>query len=160
MAARSATATVKVPKIAGLRVPLGSCLVLHKAERTFWEKSTILHAAAFREPLAVPPLRYSRHYYDLAMMAEDEPTRAAALGDLDLLRSVAEFKQKFYFCAGARYDLAKPGTFRLLPPAHAQKSLAEDYGEMQVMLFGDVPAFDKILDKLGRLEKAINRMVP
>ena len=131
-----------------------------KAERTFWEKATILHAEAFREPPAVPPVRYSRHYYDLAMMAEDEPTRAAALGDLDLLRSVVEFKKKFYPRSGARYDLAKSGTFRLLPPAHARKSLAEDYEEMQVMLFGDAPAFDEILDKLGHLEQAINRMKP
>lgn len=131
-----------------------------KAERTFWEKATILHAEAFREPPAVPPVRYSRHYYDLAMMAEHEPTRAAALGDLDLLRSVVEFKKKFYFRAGARYDLAKPGTFRLLPPAHARESLAEDYEEMQVMLFGEAPAFDEILDKLGQLERAINQMEP
>ena len=131
-----------------------------KAERTFWEKATILHAEAFREPPAVPPVRYSRHYYDLAMMAEDKPTRAAALGDPELLHSVVEFKKKFYARAGARYDLAKPGTFRLLPPAHARESLVEDYENMQVMLFGDSPAFDEILDKLGRLEQAINQMEP
>lgn len=131
-----------------------------KAERTFWEKATILHAEAFREPPAIFPARYSRHYYDLAMMAEDEPTRAAALGDLDLLRSVVEFKKKFYFRAGACYDLAKPGTFRLLPPAHGRESLAEDYEKMQVMLFGAAPTFDEILDRLGQLEQAINRMEP
>ena len=73
---------------------------------------------------------------------------------------MVEFKKKFYFRAGARYDLAKPGTFRLLPPAHARESLAEDYEEMQVMLFGEAPAFDEILDKLGQLERAINQMEP
>jgi hypothetical protein len=119
-----------------------------KAERTFWEKATILHAEAFREPPAISPARYSRHYYDLAMMAEHAPTRAAALRDLDLLHSVVEFKKKFYPRAGARYDLAKPGTFRLLPPAHGRESLAEDYEKMQVMLFGDAPAFGEILEQI------------
>ncbi len=66
--------------------------------------------------------------------------------------------KKFYARAGARYDLAKPGTFRLLPPAHTRESLAEDYENMQVMLFGDSPAFDEILANLGRLEHAINRI--
>ena len=86
--------------------------------------------------------------------------RTAALGDLDLLHSVVEFKKKFYARAGARYDLAKPGTFRLLPPTHARESLAEDYDEMQIMLFGDAPAFDEILARLGQLEQAINRIEP
>lgn len=37
------------------------------AERTFWEKATILHQEAHR--ITAPPPRYSRHYYDLFMMA-------------------------------------------------------------------------------------------
>lgn len=131
-----------------------------KAERTFWEKATILHAEAFRDPPAVSPIRYSRHYYDLAMMASDKTTRDVALGDRELLRSVVEFKMKFYSRAGARYDLATPGTFRLLPPAHGRKSLAGDYEQMQVMLFGEAPSFDEILDKLGTLEQAINQLEP
>jgi hypothetical protein len=40
-----------------------------QAERTFWEKATILHQEAHRPEDSPQPLRYSRHYYDLAMMA-------------------------------------------------------------------------------------------
>jgi hypothetical protein len=39
------------------------------AERTFWEKATILHHEANRPESSTQPQRYSRHYYDLAMMA-------------------------------------------------------------------------------------------
>lgn len=40
-----------------------------KAERTFWEKATILHHEAHRPEGNAQPPRYSRHYYDLAKMA-------------------------------------------------------------------------------------------
>ena len=33
--------------------------------RTFWEKVTILHKNAHRDPEKPHPLRYSRHYYDV-----------------------------------------------------------------------------------------------
>ena len=40
------------------------------AKRTFWEKTTILHAEYHRPAEKALPDRYSRHYYDVAMMAE------------------------------------------------------------------------------------------
>ncbi len=129
-----------------------------KAERTFWEKATILHAEAFRPENKAHPARYSRHYYDLAMMADDMPTKNAALGDLELLHSVSDFKTKFYPASWANYDLAKPGTFKLLPPNHNFKSIAEDYKQMQVMFYGEVPAFDYLMEILQSLEVEINEM--
>ena len=41
-----------------------------KAERTFWEKATILHHEVHRPEGNHQPKRYSRHYSDLAKMAE------------------------------------------------------------------------------------------
>ena len=49
------------------------------------------------------PTRYSRHYYDLAMMALNE-VKNEALADLELLKSVVEFKQKFYPRSWAKYE--------------------------------------------------------
>jgi hypothetical protein len=40
------------------------------AKRTFWEKATILHAEYYRPPEKPLPNRYSRHYYDVAMLAQ------------------------------------------------------------------------------------------
>ncbi len=45
------------------------------ARRTFWEKATILHAEYHRPPAKPLPNRYSRHYYDVAMLARG-PIRA------------------------------------------------------------------------------------
>ena len=66
-----------------------------RAERTFWEKATILHHEAHRPAGNLQPARYSRHYYDLARMAAS-PVRAAALADFDLLAEVVAFKRRFY----------------------------------------------------------------
>ncbi len=111
-----------------------SCRVMAiKAERTFWEKATILHAEVFRPESKSLSLRYSRHYYDLVMMAADPRVKAAAFGDLNLLSTVVDFKTKFYPSSWAHYDLAVPGTFRLVPSDENLKSLASDYSRMQVM---------------------------
>ena len=91
-------------------------------------------------------------------MADDQAVKNAVLGDLELLHSVVEFKKKFYPRAWAHYELSKPGTFKLLPPEHHRKTLATDYRQMQVMLFGDVPPFDELMEKLQNLETAINQL--
>ena len=129
-----------------------------KVERTFWEKATILHAEAFRPEYKPHLARYSRHYYDLAMMARDETTKDAALSDLELLHSVVAFKAKFYPSAWANYDQAKPGTFKLLPPDHNFKSLADDYKQMQVMFYGEIPSFNRLMETLQGLEGEINKL--
>jgi len=126
------------------------------AERTFWEKATILHQEAHR--LALIPPRYSRHYYDLYKLATS-PTRDAAFKQLALLRDVVEFKQRFYASKWARYDLALPGTIKLLPTKQDHfKELERDYQEMQVMLFGERPRFSTILETLKELESQINAL--
>jgi hypothetical protein len=77
------------------------------AERTFWEKATILHQEAHRKTQT--PQRYSRHYYDLYKLAVSR-VRASALANLRLLPDVVAFKQRFYPSVWARYDLAVPGS--------------------------------------------------
>ncbi len=129
-----------------------SCLL---AKRTFWEKVTILHAEHHR-PAAKPlPGRYSRHYYDVAMIA---PTSIGqeALADVELLNQVVRHKQAFYPAAWARYDLAEPGSLKLLPPESRLPALKQDYRSMSVMLFGNPPSFEMLLDTLGRCERQIN----
>jgi len=125
------------------------------AERTFWEKITILHQEAHRGPESPVPAHYSRHYYDTYRLSL-LPIRGAALGRLDLLRDVVEFKMKFYRCRWARYEAAKPDSLRLLPSAHHRDDLRRDYLDMQAMLFGMKPTFDAILRGLATLEESIN----
>lgn len=121
-------------------------------ERSFWEKATILHREAMRAESGAVPARYSRHYYDLWCMAE-AGVDARALSQPDLLARVVRFKEKFYRCPWARYDLAeRPSGLRLVPkPVHAT-ALAADYDHMRNMIFGPVPDFADILARLGRLQ--------
>ncbi len=128
------------------------------AERTFWEKATILHQEAHREGLI--PKRYSRHYYDLHKLAAS-PVKASAFARAELLQDVVAFKARFYPSRWARFDLAIPGSFKLLPADPAKIGhLAQDYRDMRLMLFGTPPAFEDILTTLRELERAINESAP
>lgn len=124
-------------------------------ERTFWEKVTILHREAFRPEDRPFPSRYSRHYYDLYKMMKSS-VKDSALADKNLLERVVKFKDKFYHCPWARYDLAKCSTMRLLPPDYNMTKLRADYEHMQNMLFGEKPIFDEIMDTMAKLEEEIN----
>lgn len=126
-------------------------------ERTFWEKVTILHKEAFRTNGKIPP-RYSRHYYDLWCMAQS-PVKEAAFQDLDLLRQVVTFKDRFYPSGSAHYELASPGTLRLMPPDDCLTALRTDYEHMKNMIFGEKPEFEEILTTIQEIEREINKLV-
>lgn len=126
-------------------------------ERTFWEKATILHMEAYRPEGRSVPARYSRHFYDLYKMANSS-VKDRALADLELLDRVVAFKQKFYRCPWAKYELAKVGTLMLLPPDYNLKAFETDYEHMQNMLFGQKPTFVEILSGLVKLQNEINSL--
>lgn len=126
-------------------------------ERTFWEKATILHHEANRPEHLEMPQRYSRHYYDLYRMSMTE-VKEAAFASLSLLQRVVEFKKKFYPRAWARYDEAVPPTLKLLPPDFRMAALETDYNNMRDMLYGDVPAFDAVIEAVRTLEQEIHSL--
>jgi len=130
-----------------------------QAERTFWEKATILHAEHHR-PLDKPtPARYARHYYDTVMLARSEHG-PRALADLTLLARVVEHKRTFYPSGWARYDLAAPGSLKLVPPPERVAALRQDYASMGVMFFGPRPGFQELLDELQKIERTVNGSRP
>jgi hypothetical protein len=128
-----------------------------KAERTFWEKVTILHQEAHRPADKPQPLRYSRHYYDLALMTKSD-VKLAALANIKQLQDVVKFKMRFYPSGWSRYETAKLGTLKLIPDAHVLASVRSDYVEMHTMIFGEYLPFDKIIATLRELENEINGM--
>ncbi len=124
-------------------------------ERAFWEKATILHAEYHRDPAVLMPDRYSRHYADLAALAS-MPESEKALRDGSLRQRVVEWKARFFARSWARYDLASPGTFRLVPPDSQMGELERDYLEMRQMFLDEPPEFLDIVAKLRELERRIN----
>ncbi len=123
------------------------------AERTFWEKATILHQEAHRT--GTIPVRYSRHYYDLYKLA-GSAIKESSFGKLGLLKDVITFKERFYYSSWARYDLARPGSFRLAPLSAQIPTLTQDYRAMKEMLFREPPDFAVIQEALLALEEEIN----
>ncbi len=124
-------------------------------ERTFWEKITILHREHFRPKNKANPERYSRHYYDLYKIGNSK-FFDTAISRKDLLKQVVEFKKTFYPCGWAKYDLAIPGSLKLLPTEENIKFLKDDYKKMQGMIFGEYPSWESILSYLKDLEEKLN----
>lgn len=127
------------------------------AKRTFWEKVTILHAEFHRPVEKQTPHRYSRHYYDVAMLAKG-PVKDEALADLELLSRVVRHKRDFYPAAWASYETAQPGALRLAPRKERVTALVQDYHQMGVMIFGEQPSWDAVLSGLEVLEEELNHI--
>lgn len=130
-------------------------ILVSTAARSFWEKVTILHEEAFRPETVPAPPGYSRHYYDVYVMAGTRVCKEA-LSELELLRYVVSFKRKFYPQPQVRYELAAPGTLRLLPPRYGVAALQDDYASLRTMIYGDYPSYELLVNVLTKLENKIN----
>ncbi|MDB6000340.1 MAG: hypothetical protein JWP52_2039, partial [Rhizobacter sp.] len=127
-------------------------------QRTFWEKATILHVEYHRPAGQSIPDRYSRHYADMARLLQHQEA-AAMLSDQLLCARVVNWKSRVFARQWARYDLARAGSFRLLPPAPRLASLARDYAQMQPMFLSPPPSFDSVLAQLEAAEVLVNRTI-
>ena len=127
------------------------------AERSFWEKVTILHHEAHRPEGSPMPKRYSRHYYDLFCICNSQ-YKEKAYQNLELLDKVVKFKQKFYPRGWAKYEDAKPGTIRLIPANNHISELKSDYTNMRNMIYGYYPSFDELMKSIQKLEVEINNL--
>lgn len=123
------------------------------AERTFWEKATLLHAQNNR-PQPKTGARVSRHYADVASLTAHE-IGTRALGQIQLLPQVAQEKERYFYQSWARYPDAAQGRLRLVPPPQHEQVLRRDYEQMKEMYHvGSLP-FDTILERLAKLEATV-----
>lgn len=143
-----------------LELPTARVTVL-SPKRTFWEKATLIHVECHRGQLRLGADRLSRHWYDLAMLADQDIGRAA-LADLALLADVVKHKKMFFGASFAHYDACLEGKLRLLPELEHLSSLENDYERMvrAGMFFGQAPSFGSIVERLRTLEASINEGAP
>lgn len=134
-------------------------LVALELERTFWEKATILHAEHHRVSKKPMRDRFSRHYSDMAALAR-HTVLERALARADLQERVANWKSRFFAASWARYDLAKPGTFRLAPPEFRLAELKADYQAMRDMFLATPPSFESVMQTVLALENRMNGKPP
>ena len=125
--------------------------------RTFWEKATLIHVACNRADPKLDADRQSRHWHDLAVLA-DHKIGEAAVADRKLLEDVVKHKSVFFRASYAKYDACIAGGLRLLPAAPLLQALRVDYEKMIAngMFEGEPPSFDSIVARLEKLEKQIN----
>lgn len=154
-AAKTVTPYVAEQFPQGFREPSCAVKVL-SAERTFWEKATILHAEFYRPADKPIPERFSRHYGDLYELIR-KGVGQQATANLDLLARVATHKILFFRSSWANYSTAAKGTLRLAPPEHRLKALREDYAKMQQMFFGQPPDFDEVIETIRLWETEFNQ---
>jgi len=135
--------------------PKASVVVL-KAERTFWEKATLIHAAC-KKGIKADRNRDSRHWYDLAMLATHE-IGARAKQDRMLAADVVNLKKVFYRQGTAEYDACLRGGLTLIPDGDNLARLRADYEQMikSGMMDGNIMPMDLILEVLASLEAEIN----
>jgi hypothetical protein len=126
------------------------------AERTFWEKATLLHAEYHRPPDKGIPLRLSRHYYDTARLILSG-IGEKAVSRPGLLQRVVEHKKVFFPSGWAHYDEAIRGSLRLTPHPARIRQLEEDYDKMREMFFAERPAFAEVLQILEEWETHFNQ---
>ncbi|MCC4595425.1 nucleotidyl transferase AbiEii/AbiGii toxin family protein [Xanthomonas campestris pv. phormiicola] len=126
--------------------------------RTFWEKATLIHVECHRPDLRQGADRMSRHWYDLARLADHDIGRRA-IPDLGLLRDVLSIKETFYRSGFSNYDLCLAGKLKLIPAAALLDALRQDYQAMlgAQMFYGDILPFERIVERLTALEGEINQ---
>lgn len=122
------------------------------AERTFWEKVTILHALHHGKKMRE---RMSRHYYDTYILAQ-KGIADKAMPDVGLLEQVVKNKSLMFSDNKASYDTAVIGQLRLAPLPEAIEELRKDYVEMAAMFIQQAPDFDTMMQGIADLEKRIN----
>ncbi len=158
--AETKTITPYVAEAFPERIPdAATSLKVLSIERTFWEKATILHAEAHRDPAKATPARFSRHYADMAELSGHASVTASLARD-DLRARVVQHKTVFFSSAWARYETAVIGSFCLVPSEQRLKSLEADYNAMREMFFGRPRPWAEIVERLRALEAAINRRTP
>jgi hypothetical protein len=143
--------------VPALEFPHSIVSVLSPA-RTFWEKATLMHVECQRGEFRSSAERLSRHWYDLAMLA-DLSHGDEALANRDLLADVVKHKKVFYNTGYANYDACLAGQLRLIPDEAALAGLREDFQHMvgAGMFIGEPPTFDTLINRLRVLEAVINK---
>lgn len=148
------------PAINGVVFPTAQPLVM-AAERTFWEKATAAHVYCKQGRLRGE--RYSRHWYDLAAMANTGHAQAA-IENLELAHAVAEHKSMFFAEKDAEknsidYQAAVSTEIQIIPEGSALEALKTDYTAMLAdgLLSTHQPSFEEVISTCTELQNQINR---
>ena len=103
------------------------------------------------------PTRYARHYFDMVKLLA-HPKAAQFMADKGQCNRVVDWKSRVSARGWARYDLARHGSFRLLPLSERQGALAQDYATMRPMFMTEPPPFADLMRQLAQTEQMLNAL--
>ena len=123
-------------------------------DRTFYEKLTLLHELNHRGVDALTG-RQARHIYDLVQIYNFRPE---ILQNVELLESVRSHKAKYFRRSTAKWELAKPGSFFIIPEKDVLKALKDDWLKMfDLFPQGRLPhSFEDMILILKEIDKHLN----
>jgi hypothetical protein len=128
------------------------------AERTFWEKVTLIHAGLNSGSIEKTTERLSRHWSDVSVLMKSKAGERA-IKDQDLCLKVVNHKDAFWRDGKAKYDDCRNKKFRLIPTGETLAVLKADYESMldAGMFFSEKPAtFAEIMKDIAALESLLN----
>jgi hypothetical protein len=140
-----------------LTFPKADGVMTLSAERTFWEKATLIHAEIARPGRGLKE-RYARHWYDLYHLSIHSAIGPNALSATEALAQVISMKAKQFHSAGVDYHDCGRGALRLTPDDDLRTRLRDDYRRMRAsgMFLAEPPTFDDLMEHLHQLESTIN----
>ncbi len=98
----------------------------------------------------------SRHLYDIIKIA-DTDIAGRALSDRNLWNSIIEHRHKFIGLKGFDYSSLIPERICIVPPDAVLEKWRKDYDVMrEIMIYGDSPEFDDLIDRIRHLNVRIN----
>lgn len=127
-------------------------------QRTFLEKTFLLHEEFSKPYDNIRTTRMSRHLYDIGQIM-DTPIAEEALNDKDLYLSVLEHRKTFIGLKGFDYSTLMPQTISMIPPKSIYDTWKKDYETMQeTMIYGESLPFDKLIGKMKMLNERLRNL--
>lgn len=127
-------------------------------QRTFWEKSFLLHEL-FQRPLDKMDIaRMSRHWYDLHYL-NNAGFAKKAMEDKDLYEAIRNHRKIFTKVPGVDYDTLSPKAFGLFPPKEKQADWDSDYKKMvESYIYKDAPELPALSSSINGLLEEFKKL--
>lgn len=127
-------------------------------ERTFLEKVFLLHEELQRPIERKRVDRLSRHLYDIEKLSNTKYAEVALKGP-DLYNTIVAHRRKFNRISGVDFDNHITDKIVFVPPEDVLSDWETDYKQMsESMIYGDALLFDKLIEKLKKLQSRINKI--
>ena len=121
-------------------------------ERTFLEKTFLLHEEFHKPQSDIRTNRMSRHLYDIVNMMK-AGVAERAIHDEQLYRSIVEHRRQFINLKGFDYDTLSPDRLSITPPTAVLELWRKDYEQMRLsMIYGVSPSFDEMMTYFDQLQ--------